>query len=523
VGAHQIAVETVSRTIYTAALREKWGRQFAAYHKALKQREDAVHEATAALSTQQDWDEYGILRTLGADAIARIIRLQFPVIGDAGELLVETFLDAGIQVGIEQAVRLRAAVERHLRGALKPGSFGYLLNPEEQMVLALARGLNRVARRQHLIVVMDSYELIDRVDVWTRQLMRSAGPRLIWLIADRNDLLQSRLFGDEYFKGYADDFPRRLLPFPMRPLAIDDIRKYFAAAVPDRPLDSAETEAISRVTRGIPLAVQEAAAIWQTGAALHEIVGDITISTPGSQIVRKMTNRFLQHVVAEADRQAIFALALADGDVDVLRAMLQPEGGSEQLDDRLHRLERDYASVHAARARLHDDPALFCREYLRDPMHRKSKRIRSLNERAVAELRGRLEQLEAGLPDIAARCADEDWVRTVLQLAQFLFWIDEVQAWSYLIPRYVEGLAFSEELQQGLVAVAAAWHGSLSETGERLLAVLRDESAGTPRLNVLQQLRARGWLEGEGAEERAAILKMQQARHLLRHDRIKSA
>jgi tetratricopeptide (TPR) repeat protein len=524
VGSHQIAVETICRTIYAAAVRQKWGRQFSAYHKTLRQREEAVHEATAALSGQHDWDEFGILRTLGADALARIIRLQFPMIGDAGEALVEAFFDAGLQVGADQAVRLRAAVERHLRGALKPAAFDHLLNPEEQMVLALARGLNRVARRHRLIVVLDNYELVDRSDVWIRQIMRSAGPRLIWIISDRNDLLQSRLFGNEYFHGYADDIPRRLLPYAMRPLAVDDIRRYFAAAVPERPLDKAETEAISRVCRGIPLAVQEAAAIWQTGAALHEIVGDITISTPGSQIVQKMTNRYLQHVVAETDRQAIFALALADGDVDLLRAMLHSESGnSSELDALLRRLERDYASVHAARARLHDDPAHFCREYLRTPLHRKSRRVLRLNERAVAALRERLQQLESGLPELATRCANDDWVQATLQLAQFLFWVDEVEAWSWLIPRYVEGIAFSDDLRRGLVAVAAAWHGSLSETGERLLAVLRDESSDTPLLSVLQQLRARGWLEGAGAEERAAILKMQQARHLLRHDRIRAA
>ena len=73
-----------------------------------------------------------------------------------------------------------------------------------------------------------------------------------------------------------------------------------------------------------------------------------------------MTERYLQHVVAEADKQAIFALSLAGGDVALLRAMLQPEDGSSfDLEELLRRLERDYASVHADRARLHDDPAVF--------------------------------------------------------------------------------------------------------------------------------------------------------------------
>ena len=109
-GAHQIAVETVSRTIYTAALREKWGRQFAAYHKALKQREDAVHEATAALSTQQDWDEHGILRT-SRDAIAAAIACS-SCHRRRRRAAVEIFSTPAFRWA-SSSQRLRAAVERH--------------------------------------------------------------------------------------------------------------------------------------------------------------------------------------------------------------------------------------------------------------------------------------------------------------------------------------------------------------------------------------------------------------------------
>ena len=63
-------------------------------------------------------------------------------------------------------------------------------------------------------------------------------------------------------------------------------------------------------------------------AHVAELVGDLSDGSLGAQVVRKMTDRYMQHVVAEADKQAIYALVLARGDVDILRAMLGPDSGS---------------------------------------------------------------------------------------------------------------------------------------------------------------------------------------------------
>ncbi|MFW6096685.1 MAG: tetratricopeptide repeat protein, partial [Chloroflexota bacterium] len=525
VGQNQISEETVFETIYTAAIREKWGRQFVAYRKAVKQQVEAAEEVQEALESDEGWDELSILRAIGLDALASIISFRLPVIGASGQGLVEAFLEAGIQVGLEQAIRLRTTLDKHLRARLSDDHYEYLLNPHEQLARALGRGLNRVARRKRLIVVLDSYEIVDRVDLWMRVVIRSAGPRVMWIISDRNDLLNSRQFGDDYFKGYADDFPRRLLAYRMRPLAIAHIRTYFQARVPERVLDDQETEAISRVTRGIPLAVQVAAEIWKAGASLDEIIGDITGSTPGGQIVQKMTDRYLQHAVEDADREILFALALARGDVEILRAMLQPAAGETfDLEELLRRMERDYASVHATRARLHDDPALFFQEYLKSDIRRTTGRVQRLSQKAVEVLRARLVTLEEELPRLQDRCRDDNWVRAALDLAHYLFWLDENEAWRWLVTRYVESMAYSRDLRHGLLQIAREWKGNLSQSGERLLQVL---DIGGPDeavlLNVLEQLNARGWLDGPYGAERRAILRMHSAAQLLRHGRLRAA
>ena len=258
----------------------------------------------------------------------------------------------------------------------------------------------------------------------------------------------------------------------MRPLAIDDIREYFAHSALEREPNTEEIEAISRVTRGIPLAVKEAADIWNAGASLEEITGDTGDAYAGSQIVKRMTDRYMQHVVAESDKQALYALALAEGYVDILRAMLQPEDGSAfELEDLLQRLERDYASVHADHAKLHDHPAIFFQDFLQADVRRTSERVRKLNRRAVAVLRQRLADIEKELPRIEDRCQDDNWSKTTLDLTHYLYWVNETEALHWAIPRYLEGMAYNRALVNSLIAVMERWK-HLSDGGERLLHVL---------------------------------------------------
>ena len=157
VAQNQINEETVFGIIHAAAIREKWGRQFAAYLNALKRQEETAQQVQEVLAGDNDWDEMGILRAIGLDALASIIRYRLPIIGTSGQGLVEAFLEAGIQVGLEQAIKLRTTLQTHLRSRLSDTHYEHLLNPYEQLALSLGRGLNRVAKRKRIIVVLDSY------------------------------------------------------------------------------------------------------------------------------------------------------------------------------------------------------------------------------------------------------------------------------------------------------------------------------------------------------------------------------
>ncbi len=527
VGREHVSPETVFDILHEKAVAAGWSRDFMAYQDAVSLRATAERQAAAALEPRGERDDLAALRGAGAGAIARILRLGLPVIGETGEKLAQAFLEAGFKIGIEQAARLRAELERRLRARLDPRMYDIFLNPNQQLARALAQGLQQVARRKPLLIVLDTYEIVDRADIWLREVIRAAGPRLVWVLSGRDDLVRSRQFGDEYFKGYAEDFPRRLVAFDMLQLAREDLRAIFAERAPGRPLDEAAVTALSRATRGVPLAIQQAAEMWARGVPLADIIGDVDEATPRREIVQKMTTRYFLHAPTD-DRFALYALALARGDVEILRAMLHPEGDADgapprpdDLESRLRHLERDYASVHYERYRLHDDPAFFILEYLKQPLQRTDARLQQMLQRAVQTLRARLERLQADLPRLEDRCADDDWVKAALDLTDYLFWLEEAQAWRWLTPRFVEGLAYARDLRRGLLEIAKRWRDHLSANGKKRLRALRVAEDWFPSpdeqselLDELTRLERQGYLGDEHETERCAILAWRRGRWL---------
>ncbi|GAB4535390.1 MAG: hypothetical protein Fur0018_25680 [Anaerolineales bacterium] len=530
VGREYIHPETVFDVIYTTAAARAGWEHFETYRQTCDERKQAEKQALQALQSSGERDDLTALRGLGAETLTALVRRALPI-GEQGEKLIKAFLEAGIQLGAERAYALRRSIETRLKTRLGVRQFDLYLNPHEALARALADGFKRLSNRHALLVVLDTYEIVDRADPWLRLVLQNAGPRLVWVISGRDNLRDSRWYGAGYFRGYSEDFPRRLLAYDLAQLALQDVRAYFAAAVPERPLDEEAAHAIRRATHGIPLAVTEAAEMWQKGVSLEEIVTDADEATPSKEIVRKMTDRYLLHAVRPEERRALYALALARGDLEVLRALLAPADGSPfDLEAELRRLERDYASVVAFEGRLHDEPQDFFLAYLREPLQRQSDAVRDLLTRAEAALRDRLARLEAELPLIEERHADEDWRKTVLDLTDILFWQAEERAWPFLLARFVESLAYSAELRRGLLATAARWEKALSARGKRRLQALRIAEDGWPSVEeegtLLSELRRAadlGWLTGEGEAERRAVLAWREGKWLFRQKRYPEA
>ncbi len=524
VGHNAIAPETVFDVIVHTAQTQRrgWQGYFTAYHETQQRRASAEQTAHQVLDSATERPELRELRSAGATALAKILRVGSSLaglpIGNSGEQLAKAFLEAGIQIGAEAAVSLRQRLADLLRARMGADTYDLFVNPLEHLARALADGLRRIAGRGALLVVLDTYEVVDAVDPWLRLVIRDSGPHVLWVLSGRNDLVNSRRYGDTYFKGYAEEWPRRLVPVNVTQLARDDVAAYFAATVPERPLDDTAVDAIRRATRGIPLAIVLAAAMWQKGVALEKIVGHSDKDTPAQQIVDQMTERYLLHAVTTTDRYALYAIALARGDRAVLQGMLTPTDATGfNVNDELRRLERAYASVYAGEARLHDDPQAFFEAYLRQDAQLSDPSVRRLIERGVVVLEERLERIKADYDLIEERLTDDDYLTTTLTLSDYLFWLDEERAWRWLIPRFVEALAYSDNLRRGLLTEAGRWRKRLSARGKRRLEALqtltslRDEAA-TTGLSELERLAERGYLAGDGEAERRAILRWQRGR-----------
>ena len=513
VGRKFIRPETVFEVLHAAAVKNGWGNHFKDYQEVINNRAEIEKKVLEALTPVGDKDDFGELRSAGAAAIAKLLRFGLPIIGDAGEALAREFLEAGIKTGAESAALLGAKLEQRIRSKLG-SQYELFLNPNDQLARAFGRGLKNLSARKPLLLVLDTYEIVDRADFWLRTVMRTAGPRVVWILSGRNDLYKSRLFEDSDFKGYSDDFPQRVLAFDVEQLAEQDIRQLFTDRVPERPLDDAAVEAIKRATFAIPLALDIAAELWSKNIPLAEIVGDASEVVVRKEIVHRMTARYLLHAIqSEADKKALYALALADGDVEILHAMLRPDAEANRfrLVDLVIRLSRDYASVHLDENKLHEEPAIFIRNLLKEENLRSSDEIKDLNQCAVSVVKSRCLRMERDLPRIEDRCTDDDWVKAALDLTKYKFWLDESDAWYWLVPRYLEAVAYSKEFRLGLVEIAAGWKQHLSMGGKKRHKIFMDMdfdkvdelSALVDELNRVGKL---GWFKGAGEEERKVIL-----------------
>ncbi|MFZ2488638.1 MAG: tetratricopeptide repeat protein [Anaerolineae bacterium] len=516
VGREHISPETVFGVLHGEAVAKGWGKSFKDYQNVVQERAKVEQKAAKALAAGDQRSDFSGLGEVGATVVGKMLRQNLPAMGNSGEKLVQELTQLGIKATIEQLPQMQQALETRLRAHLNPKQFQIFLEPHEQLALALGQGLRKLAGQQWLLVILDTYEIVDRVDPWLRQVMRAAGPRVVWVVSGRSDLRQSRQFGNEYFQGYEAQFFRRLIAYDMPQLAADLVRAYFAAAT-ERPVNDEELAALSRATRGIPLAVRLAADLWRNGATMEQIAGGAGDDTPHEEIVQRLAERYLVHAVKPEDRLALYALALADGDLTQARAMLQPTDAPDyDFVTHLRRLERDYSGVYKQAAQLHAEPAYFLREELRPELRRTQPAIQELNRRAATALQNKLAALEEAVPHLETRCTDEGWVTHAVRLADRLFWLDEEEGWRWLVPRYVEALAYNRGLRRSLQQTADGWRRYFSARGKtrcQKLAALdqwyalfkEDVAAGLDELEGLEQ---KGWLAGADEAERRAILAL---------------
>lgn len=530
IGRENISPEDVFNSIFNAATHQGIGNYFTPYQKALELRTKAKKNINKLFLHVDSQDTLAPLHGVAAEGLAKLVKLNVPIIGETGEKITRAFAEVGIKVGIDQAQKLWAAVQHRMSSRLAQEEYELIVNPHKYLARTLGacfkslteRGMLRSAKP--LIITFDTYEEIDRLDHLLRDLIISSGKNVLWILCSRNDLSIRREIGRESIPGYRDVWERRFVKIDVEAMARVYIRQYLEATLPEQTFNDEDIEAISRVTRGIPLAFHLATEMFVQHNSIKEIVGDTETPIPAKYIVREMTRRYLKYAINnEADRIALYALALARGDEDLLRAMLRPnDDAGFDLHQHLSELHSKYRSIWLDEKRLPDEPTLFLIEDL------KSKRgdnwVIKLNQSAVETLYSRIAKLEVDLPCLEDRCDNEDWVQTVITLCYHLFWLDEDHAWRWLIPRLVEGIAYNSQLVRGLINIADEWKDQFKTvTSKKRIKLIKTgiESKGYEfsLLEKLESLSERGWLSGDNEQERLTILEWKRADTLFEKDR----
>ena len=146
--------------------------------------------------------------------------------------------------------------------------------------------------------------------------------------------------------------------------------------------------------------------------------------------------------------------------------------------------------------------------------------LQELNEFAVISLEEQLKGLQANLP-IAEWYEDKRITNAMLNLVHHLFWLEEERGWAYAVPRFVEAWEYDRLWGEGLLEVIEGFKENLCPLGRKRLKIFQQgfelsfyELFDQDTQLILDELakiaRQKDWLQGEGQEEREAILSLKQ-------------
>ena len=533
VGHDNIQPETLLQVLHDAFVAKDWGGCFGEYRKLVKELQEIEAKVDKELKSKPDDKIQEQVRKLGAKGIAWIIR-QAPVASNLPAQPLESALETTIQVGAEGLYQARKFVQ----AALTPKEYEIYAQPNERLAEALGKGIAELAKRKPLVIFLDTYEIVDcpECEYTLQSAIQRSSKRVVWVMAGRSNLADSGKRGNRPFKGYKRDFPENYIyAKALSEFGLTEIQEYFSKMVPGQSLTDEEVEAVARFSVGIPFLISQAAAMWKEGKPLSEIVAPVqTIlgkTTLREQVVKGTSERFLMHCFSakerERDLRSVYALAMMRRpDVELLKAMLDVT----ELEQELQSLWERYSFIWVEEVRLDEKLAQFLREYLLAPVRRNDVMVQELNQRAIIWLGLQLESLTRDIPDTADRLEDERIAETILDFAHHQFWQGEEEGWRYLVPRLVEGWQYNRAWARSLLEIAEVFRPTFSNEGQRRFKLFSGAREALPDLENFRQileevekLAQRKWLDGDGAEERRAILLLQRGLLLYRQEKYKEA
>ncbi len=481
IGHDNIRPETVIAILHDQLLKVLRGVKFAEYDRINETLKEADAAIDRELKSKPESELYSQLRKWGAKGIALMIRGGIAYVSgnplETFKMLPQEPIEAGVRGVADTAALMVDQARVFAQNVLTPDDFRIYERPHEHLAEALGKGIREAARRKPIIMIMDTYEIIDRAecDYSFREVLKASGAKTVWVIGGRANLAESSRRGIEYFRGYRQDFEDYLYARSLSEFGLKDIQKYFKEVAVTRSLSSEDAEEIAKFTLGIPFAVSAAAVMWRDGVQLEEIVAPVSSDDAHKKsherIIKQICERFLVLCVDadQRDREAIYALALMRRpEAHVLSAMLKvndPDAALQSLHER-------YSFIWVDEMQLDDKVEGFLKEYLLADVRRKSAPVQQLNQRAISLLQERIGAATKEMPSAEERINNDSIAEMLSDLTHHLFWKSEEDGWHYLIPRFVEGLEYDINWAKGLLEIAGSFGATLSQNGQLRLKIL---------------------------------------------------
>ncbi|NPA26412.1 MAG: hypothetical protein GXO36_02260 [Chloroflexi bacterium] len=501
----QLSLDDILTHFYAALRDAGLGKYFDAYEQLRRQQEQATRAVQAALqSLQQQNPEASsglpldVFARLGAKGLAWLVRHGLARAGLPGVEVwlpqepLEQALEELLQYGSDNVARWGAWLQTWLRRQLKPEEFDLFFSPEERFLQAMAQGLRAAAERRGLVLALDAYETIAMFDPWLRALWQRTGADVVWILASRVRLDMPRRAGRSYAPGYQGRWPKkRLHLWTLAPWTEEETRQFLQRIACDRAFPPREIPAFTRATRGLPLAVAEAAQIWLAGAFPRDRAMAPYPSSLHPYVVERVVERMLAPLAAAPDAERLLQrlqlLALARRpDYDLLVALWNLKEPGPTLET----LENVYGLVDAEQVAL--DPLVrgFLRAFLMAEGKRKQPWVREANLRALTWLKQRRSRYERQLPTWEQRIGHARWREDTLARMHHGFWLDEDKGWNELIRALPAAVTYDWGFARQMVYEAGEFWPTWSITRRQQWIALRQSLVWEPNPSQARRLLA---------------------------------
>ena len=528
VGHESIRPESVLETIYLAVSKGREGifEKYRQVEKTLKQIEEKVDKELQA--RQGEGAEYapilkkGLSWSLGA--LRKLPHVE-SILGAGDGKVDEAIADGAVSALVGLMKKKLSLEERRI-----------FATPHRQLAEALGHGLQAISAQKPLVLLLDTYEIVDRLecDRVLRMVIKAAGRRVVWAIAGRANLADSYRLSQDYFRGYRDEFSENLYVYPMSEFSREQVSEYFAHPQINVPLSDEAAESVKQFSLGIPFVVQQIAAMRQEGIEMATILSapsaDRDDESLREAVVRATSDRFLRYCLDEHDKKAVYAMAMMRRpDNELLKAML----GVTDLEPEMRSLKARHSFVllEGKGIRLHDKLESFLQDYLRSGLAGQSPMVRELSDRAIAYLEPRLGEWQKEFTDTADYFESDRIANGLLDLVQFKFWQDVEVGWRYAVPLFVESWQYNRDWQKQLLGIIEAFQVRFDGDSKKRLRIFSkdlgyssfDPDNRKELLDELEKLAKRGWLDGDRKNEHMLILSIQRGRLFAQLERCSEA